>query len=213
MPSSAHWGQLMLPTKESILPPESEKHTNPSRLQPQCFTGDNNAEDNSCPAEDINEAQMTRMGQENSRRTSLPQASSKSGSRSDSVYQSPPTSFIAVRQQLTNLPVSHCSGSERKENKLNQLPPAQAELDRTPSADDRLCRLKQLDSHGKHDYYHFCHGQQTATNFNETARKGKLTAYSEQMPLKRVTADNHISSCQNEKGCQLCWPSNLNNLN
>lgn len=180
MPCSAHWGQLMQPTKESILPPESEKHTNPSRLQPQWYSVDNNAEDKAHTAEDINEAQMitrTRMGQENRRRTSLLQASSKSGSGSSSalVYQSPPTSFIALPQQLTNLPVSYCLGSEKEENKLNQLPTPKAELDRTPSVDDRLCRLRELDSHGKHDYYHFCHAQRTATNFNAPATKGKLT--------------------------------------
>lgn len=171
-PCSAHWGQLMQPTKESILPPESEKHRNPNRLQPQWSIVDNNADENTCTAEDINEAQMTTTRMRQGDRTSLLQTgSSKSGSAL--FYQSPPTSFTAAPQQLTNLPVSYCSDSEKNENKLNQLPTAQAELDRTPSVDDRLCRLRQLDSHGKHDYYHFC--QQTVTNFNAPTKKGKLT--------------------------------------
>ncbi len=180
---------MQQPTKESILPPESEcrrRTANPTRLrQTQWPSVDNNAGHNTCSSSGSalhsNEPRMAQ--QAHCRLRALPQASSSS---SELVWQPspPPTSLIAVRQ-LTNLPVSYCSESEKNEKKLNQLPtPQTAQLDRTSlSVDDRLCRLKQVDSHGKHDYYQFgsVGRTQVATNLPPAKQlassptKGKLT--------------------------------------
>lgn len=158
MPSGALWGQLLQqPTKESISPPESErhpKHLNSSK-QTQCPTDDNNSCSDTCGPGGV--TAPSPLDQCNSRAT---------GGRGGGW----PVGAHRLSADWPHLPVDNFNSVVGVKEKSNQSAPPKPDAHFN---DDQRCCL-QVHSHADHDYYQFWHTTSPHFCHSHAPTKGKL---------------------------------------